>query len=261
MRFCLDDSITPVLVEGWSSARQEKLNREVFRLADEDVILLDLNPEEQFPEHPGKENAFSELVALGKKLFPIVRRIVEMRTLEELIGIFSGDFDPESLASPQELEKTDILEQFWTSLANFQAIRSLGVVKDWGISSASGIGIFKLWHDFLKSKNLKLQQPEGSFTGWEITNLLDAPTAVLNAYPFCRRGRVLPQSPGSVWLLNESQRARLGLLSYETIRNWERYYFFRLILASNHAQIYCFRNLEQNQNRVALWRASADCWC
>lgn len=249
MRFCLDDSITPVLVEGWSSARQEKLNREVFRLADEDVILLDLNPEEQFPEHPGKENAFSELVALGKKLFPVVRRIVEMRTLEELIGIFSGDFDPESLASPQELEKTDILEQFWTSLANFQAIRSLGVVKDWGdIFRHPGIGIFKLWHDFLKSKNLKLQQPEGSFTGWEITNLLDARNRSFERIAILQAVEgVLPQSPGSVWLLNESQRARLGLLSYETIRNWERYYFFRLILASNHAQIYCFRNLEQNQ--------------
>lgn len=248
-RFCLETEIPSILVLDWDALQQEELRREIFRLAAEDVIMLDIHPEEQFPSTNDSPTAYPLLCDLCKRLFPIVLRIVHIGGIEELSALLGAELEPRKLCSSEELEKTDVLEQFWTSMANFSAIESLGVVRNWAdVFSFPGIGIYRLWLDFLKPVVLRCTMPDRASSPWEITNLLDSRNRKFQNLTFLQVVEgILPQAPGSVWLLNESQRARLGLLSYDTIRSWERYYFFRLVLCSGNVQIFTYRNQEQNQ--------------
>jgi hypothetical protein len=46
--------------------------------------------------------------------------------------------------------------------------------------------------------------------------------------------------------LNETQRSKLGLKTYDEIRNWKWYYFLRLLMVSQRVRIYCHAHKEQD---------------
>jgi hypothetical protein len=249
-RYCLDEDVCAIILKNWNSTGQNMLNREIFKLADTAVIVLDIHPAQQFTDFESKAFAYPHLFALCKELFSIVEKILQIRRIADLSELFTNELEPKKLCSQDELNKTDILEQFWKALANFSAIESLNVVRDWSlIFDEPGIGIFDLWISFLKPVTLAYASRESYGERWEITNLLDSRNRSFDAVAVLQVVEgVLPQSPGSVWLLNENQRAKLGLISYDTIRNWERYYFFRLLLTGGDSTLFTYRN--QAQNRV-----------
>jgi hypothetical protein len=248
-RYCLDSEIPSCLLENWTEAQQELLTREIFALADSEVIMLDINPLEQFGNLPQDKSSYPLLCMLCQALFSKLSGILSLTGIRQLSELFAGELEPRRFCAKEELQKTDILEQFWTALANFMGTESLNIVADWSlIFSHPGIGIFGLWLDFLKPVLLRFNSPQSSKDSWEISNLLDSRNRSFANLAFLQVVEgILPQAPGSVWLLNEGQRARLGLLSYEVIRNWERYYFFRLVLTTPRVQIFTYRDLEMNQ--------------
>ncbi|MDD2596273.1 MAG: PD-(D/E)XK nuclease family protein [Candidatus Cloacimonetes bacterium] len=247
--YLCDPAIPPLLEPDWDNARQQRLEREIFALADEEVLYLDINPRAQFECDPMYYEKYRLLAQICSKTFAYAREILNLNSIKELSELCADSLDPRQFCSPEELGKTDILEQYWTALANFMGAETLGIVEDWRlIFEHPGAGIFGLWLDYLKPALLHYQASKRSQPGWEVSNLLDCRNRSFRHVAFLQLVEgILPQAPGAVWLLNEGQRARLGLLSYEVIRNWEHYYFFRLLLTAQSVQIYTYRNMEQNQ--------------
>jgi len=238
-----DPRFPQMLDPEWEPLQQEKLMRELFKLSGDGTLYLDMEPWAQF----SNDKKFQLVPQLCRKLFSLVRDILNLENCEDLISLISDELDPQKLASAEEQNKTDLLAQVWTAMANFRAVEELGVVSTWhGIFPALGSGIFRLWLDFLKPICLSLRQ-EKSTCSWEISNLLDSRNRNWDTLFFLQmvEGSV-PQSPDPVWLLNEAQRGRLGMIRYDDIRAWERYYFFRLVFSAKVIHIFSYRNPERN---------------
>ncbi|MDD2507332.1 MAG: PD-(D/E)XK nuclease family protein, partial [Candidatus Cloacimonetes bacterium] len=246
--YLTDSTIPPLILPEWDLTKQNRLERELFCLADEEVLYLDIYPRAQFDTDPTYKEKYNLLEQLCSKVFAFAREILALDSISELSELCASSLDPARFCSLDELEKTDILEQYWAALANFLGAETLGIVEDWhNIFDQPGAGIFGLWMDYLKPALLRYKLPERSIRGWEISNLLDSRNRSFRNVAFFQLVEgILPQAPGAVWLLNEGQRARLGLLSYEIIRHWERYYFFRLVFTAQNVQIYTYRNMEKN---------------
>ena len=92
--------------------------------------------------------------------------------------------------------------------------------------------IFKLWLDYLAAAKVRRKLKKDRVL-YQVSNLLDSRNLRYDEVIIfnCMEG-ILPQNPEPVWLLNQAQKQRLGLKNYDVIRDWERYYFLRLILGS-----------------------------
>lgn len=247
-RFFMNQELVHGICKQWNAIKQEQLRREIFSLADEEVLYLDFDIRAQFGNQDSNRDKYSLLPLLCETIFAWARGIINLQDLADLAKLFTEKLNPEVLCSENELAKTDVLEQFWTALANFSATESLGIVQKWyNVFEHPGFGIFALFMDFLKPIQLKYSLTETINDCWEVTNILDSRNRSFKHLAFMQMVEgVLPQTPGAVWLLNEAQRARLGLLSYEVIRNWERYYFYRLVMCAEQVQIFTYRNMEMN---------------
>lgn len=240
-----DPHMARIICPGWRNEDQVMLMQELFGLSKDGILYLDLEPEDQF----GQSKSHLHTMDLCRKLFSLVQKILAIRSIADLIELSSDLLDPQYIASDLELSKTDLLPKVFTALANFGAIEELGLVEDWEkIFEHPGIGIFGLWLDFLKSQSLRYEAT-ASASKWEISNLLDSRNRSYDYPVFLQMVEgIMPKSPEAIWLLNEVQRRHLGMISYDDIRDWERYYFFRLVLCAKEATIFCYQNQEKNIN-------------
>ena len=241
-----DHRYPALLQKGWDAVKQDALLRELFKLSADEILYLDLNPLAQFGMET--DSKYPLVAHLCTKLFAWVRSILDLKNIKELIQLCNHELAPEAFCSSEELAKTDILPQIWTALANFNAVENLAVVQDWAaVFPVVGGALFRLWLDYVKPVSLKLQLHTEGKGSWEISNLLDYRNRRQDNLVILQMVEgILPQSPGAVWLLNEAQRARLGLLNYEIIRSWERYYFFRMVFTARQVSIYTYQNAEKS---------------
>lgn len=243
MRYCLDLGFNQSLLEGWDEAKQELLRKEIFKLCKDQVLYLDIEEESCF----GLSDKEGVIYGLVERLFALLKKVFALSSIEELIELIDKDLNPIDYCSKEEMDKSDILEEIWKSLANFSTAERLGIVQDWSaIFDNPAVGIFGLWLDFVKSQRFGLSSDKPQ-CGWEVTNLFDARNRSFKnlAILQCVEG-VLPQNPAPVWLLSEAQRKRFGFLAYDTIRAWDRYYFMRLVFLAKEVDIYTYSNVEEN---------------
>jgi hypothetical protein len=247
IRYLRDPRFPALLLPDWDSLWQDQLLREIFALSDQELLYLDLEPQAQFNPHTDPKAKYQLLPQIVAKLSSVITQIQDLRSTKDLLRLFEEQLDPQSICSADELSKTDILAQIWTAMANFCAAEELGVVTDWELIFPNvGAGLFRLWLDFVKPIRLRYQSQKPASGSWEISNLLDARNRHFEHLAILQMVEgTLPQAPGAVWLLNEAQRAKLGLLTYETIRAWERYYFFRLVFCARSVSLYSYRNGEK----------------
>ena len=136
------------------------------------------------------------------------------------------------LLQEHEKQYTDIIPVFWTQMANFMAIENLGLINSWKQifeEDTLGENLLDLLLNYLKSAKISIQRNEKLSPEWEISNLLDSRNRAITKVAFFQMIEgIVPSNPTPVWLFNESQRAKLGLKTYNDVRKWERYYFFRL---------------------------------
>ena len=154
----------------------------------------------------------------------------------------------DKLLEDNEKQLTDIIPVFWERMANFTATETLGLISSWQqifTEESIGLNLLDLLLNFLKTAKISYSRKEILSPEWEISNLLDTRNRSFSTVVFLQmiEGKV-PSSPTPVWLFNEAQRAKLGLKTFDDIRNWERYYFFRLLLCSERAVCFSYENQE-----------------
>lgn len=235
----------------WTETDRHQALDQLRRLAMEAVLYIDLDLN-LFAADPQDER-YKLLIDLLGKHFALLDRLSQLASLEAVSACFDtpNGLDLKRLCSPEELASTDILDRFYERLANFGGIEELGLVADWKLFfNASGTalasGLWKLWMDHLAGASVsKYASPSAPL--YDIANLMDSrnlqydEVIVLN----CVEG-ILPSNPEAVWLLNEVQRKKLGLKHFELVRQWERYYFLRLVLGSQTTTLYCYRDEERD---------------
>ncbi len=223
----------------------DRLSRADILYMDTDMILFDLMD---------NDHQFQSLKKLLIPYFHALKNFSRVSSIKNLLDLLDNDggLSIQRLATDTELQFSDLLPKLWERSSNFASIENLKIVTDWTVIFPDGdrsvaIGIIQLFLQFLKTATLSYKSNVVNTPKYLITDLMDSRNqsydnlVVLNAL----EGE-MPQAPSAIWLLNETQRKRLGLKTWEDIRQWERYYFFRLIFSAKHAQIFTYSNQESN---------------
>ncbi|HNQ43143.1 MAG TPA: PD-(D/E)XK nuclease family protein, partial [Candidatus Cloacimonadota bacterium] len=241
----LDAGLLSVLCPQWDDTAHACFKEELFKLSADEVLYLDIQPQNQLARMPYTLDMIEKLRAL-------ITEISGINTIAGLLSLLAREqpLAPERICTPEELEYTDIRPKLWEAAANFSTAETLGIVQNWSVifpPAELAEGILRLWLDFIKPIRLSRMLLNPVQPAWEIINLLDSRNRKYVTLAFFNMvENVLPSSPSPVWLLNESQRGLIGLKTYKDIRGWERYYFFRLLLCAQEVQIYTHRNLDKN---------------
>lgn len=241
MKYFIAPKLLLPLCPEWQKEDFVAFEQELFHLHRLEILYLDLNVQAQFTEPQGR------LYQFCLALTTLLNEIMQISSIAELANLLNSALSMQRFSSVEELQKTDLQPQLWSAMANFSATESLGLVSSWAdIFEMPAIGIFELWLDYVKSVQLKLKQIDDFDAVWEISNLLDARNRSFDRLAiFNLVEGILPQAPSPIWLLHEQQRKMLGLKTYDDIRDWERYYFFRLLFAAKEVQLFSYTDADK----------------
>lgn len=186
------------------------------------------------------------------KLLVKYSEIFSMQQMSEIVAT-----DVKALCSSWELSYTDLPEQIFTALPDFQAPADAGIISDYSNlfsvgrnqtkAMAISSGIMKLFLDYLRFKEFSVTIAQQQKERIRITSLVDSRNLLYhNPIIMNVTEGILPQSRKTPFLLSENQRNQLGLKTYEDIRLRDKYYFYRMIAVSDNPTLYTIKNIEAN---------------
>ena len=231
-------------IPGISELQINSVWLEVNALMQNDFLYVD--------EHVFDSESKSCLRIIVCGFISMVRSFTAIKNISQLCALIDspGVLELDRLITAQESEYTDIKSCFWERIANFAAIDKMEIVPTWTEvykEEGCGAGLLELLLSFIKSAMLSYRKLDKPNKQWEISNLLDSRNRTFSRVAFFQLIEgLLPGNPSPVWLFNETQRLKLGLKSYSDIREWERYYFLRLVLSTQEVQCYTYKNLERD---------------
>ena len=238
--FARPQMLLPLCPE-WTDQDFVAFERELYELLNREVLYLDTDPARQFDQEE------SRLFRFATSLNAVLDDIMRITEIGDLADLLSTSLAVERYSTAMERDNTDLLPKVWSAMANFSAIQDLGLISSWSeLFEIPCLGVFELWLDYLKSIRLKRDIDLESKPQWEVSNLLDARNRVFQrVVTFNLVEGVLPTAPNPIWLLNEHQRKVLGLKTYDDIREWERYYFFRLVFCAKEVLLFSYLDAEK----------------
>jgi hypothetical protein len=225
---------------------------ELQYLLDHDILYIDNDL--QLLDRLGRKQGFPALEPFLKAHFALLDKLSRVDGVTALLNLIdvSGGLEVAKACSEEELLHSDVLEVFYERLVNFASLEAMGLTLPWqevfgteGIALAASI--LKLFLESISSGRVHYHKHANSQPVYDVSNLLDLRNLSYDKVVFFHaiEGEV-PSNPSPVWLLNEFQRARIGLKSYADLRQRERYFFFRSILSSSEAVIFTYRNMEKD---------------
>jgi len=237
----------------WGKDERDALLSEFRRLFEQDILYVD--KELSLFHILDHRQPFALLPQILIPHFALLEQLLRVRRPAGLIDLIDIDegLRIKEMCSEEELLYSDILEQFYERLANFASLEKLGIVDDWpGLfgerTNDLGANILWLFLEALSGARVSHKGLSNADEGkFEISNLLDLRNLSYDTVAFFHaiEGEY-PKNPEPVWLFNESQRKAIGLKDYPTLRDRDRYYFFRQVFTSRKVLIYCYRNMEKD---------------
>jgi len=190
-----------------------------------------------------------------KSFLKFLEKYSEIFSMQEMSEIVATDV--QTFCSKWELDFTDLPEQIFTALPDFQAPADAGIITDYDTLFSVGrnqtkamsisSGIMKLFLDYLRFKEFSVTLAKQEKERIRITSLVDSRNLLYhNPIILNVTEGILPQSRKTPFLLSENQRSQLGLKTYEDIRLRDKYYFYRMIAVSDNPTLYTIKNIEAN---------------
>jgi len=217
---------------------QESVRDFIFELIDNDFRFLDLELIKS------RKPAF---LPLFENIFSLITKFRATSSIKELIEFLQVDVDLDYLLSDLNT-KSNLVEVFYESLADFISIEEIELVADWKKVFPQKLpeNLLKLFLDYFKSKKLKLEI-EAKQTNFDITTLQDTRNLDFdNLFILNVVEGILPDKKHTQFLLSENQRKDLGLKTYEDITLRDKFYFYRLFSNSRNPVAFTRNNLEEN---------------
>jgi len=234
----------------WNNAAIDKFLAFVCRFSEEDILYLDFDLQVlSILKWPVTELENIELLADIVSLLQRLSNIKSAKDLADFIDSRSG-IEIDQLLTDEEKTSTNLKEAFYTALANFIAIDELSLVENWQSLYPDfplSACIFALFVNFLKPRKYRISEAKDNAFKATVTNVMDTRNLKADKLSFLNLTEgILPGSRTPVWLFNEKQRNDLGLKTWGTIRNWERYYFYRIIATASEVRCYTIVNIDDN---------------
>jgi hypothetical protein len=233
-----------------SDLQRDNLIGWLCHLAEQNVLYLDF--ELNIASFPSCKPQQADSEAPLKDLFALLEQIDSITSISDLIAILDSPSGIRvgSLITEQESNCSDLSRCFYEAVANFYALEELKLVENWQAlypETSLAAGIFDLFLHFLKPRTYNLYRfvPEGNKA--IITNLMDTRNLRAEQITFLNlvEGE-LPSRRTPVWLFNDKQNQHFGLKTWDDLRRWERYYFFRLLSAAKDVLLYTINNQGKN---------------
>lgn len=249
---CSQDEFIHYYHPEWTSAEKTALLEEIKLLLDQDILYVDTDS--SVLGFFAKKSSFPLLSPILTAHFALLERLSRISSPRELVDFVDNDqgLRIRQMCGATELQYSNILDQFYERLANFASLDQLEIVSAWnGLFGSEGIAlaaaVLQLFLESLASARIRYNTTQTAQPPFEISKLLDLRNLSYETVVFFHaiEGEI-PSNPGSVWLLNETQRGKLGLKSYPDLRERERYYFLRMILSSSHSYLYTYRNQDKD---------------
>ncbi len=237
---------------GLSAGEKEALLEELRYLLQKDILYVDKDL--RLLDKLRREQGFGLLGQNLSRHFSLLEKLAKISRPQDLIDLIDAPdgLVTRDLCREEELLHSNILEVFYERLSNFASLETLGGVENWsGLFDCSGTAlaasVLRLFLESLGSAGYSFNQARGADHPTEISNLLDLRNLRHEqVYFFHAVEGEIPSNPSPVWLLNENQRARLGLKSYPDLRERERYYFLRTVLTSRRCVLFTYRDQERD---------------
>ncbi len=181
------------------------------------------------------------------KLF---NKLLSIQNLNNFIAVFDHNDGIllSKIINQDNLDKTDILEQFYEVLSNLSSIEELSIVQSWKEVFCKKPLIISILRFFLESvKGIMVSFKSENQGLISFNTLVDTRNLSYEKiiYFHLTEG-ILPKSKAIDFLFTEAQRKILGLKTYEDIRLREKYYFFRNILNTQESHLFCIENEDDN---------------
>jgi len=252
----------------WDERQLDKFTAFICRFSENDVLYLDTGLE--IIKLKPFENSAPECVDLLKVIMALLIRLAKTNSIRNMIEIIDSKdgISIKDLLSDEEKHCSNLLESFYEGLANFMSMDELALVKDWQSlypNMEVSAGILDLFMTFIKPKTYRFYFQDVSKPTATVTNLMD--TRNLQAEKVTFLNLVEGELPGgreAVWLFNEKQRKAIGLKTWEDIRNWERYYFYRILASAKEVELYTIFSQDKNiepssfMNELTLFTAGKE---
>ncbi|MBD3386594.1 hypothetical protein GF407_16945 [candidate division KSB1 bacterium] len=231
------------------SALRDKLLAHIYHLVDNDVKYTDFHLE-NIREDQVKEPLYA--------ILDVVKRFSQLESMSDLVDLINAEngVDLQKIFTHEERSGSDLVERFYQLLFDFQTVEQLNIIESWqhyfssppGANPHLGLsqGILRLFLDYMKAKQIKYNYKTDTsrmhFTTLFDTRNIDYQSlAILNL----SEGKI-PSTRQIPYLFTEIQRKRLGLKTYEDIKLWEKYYFFRLIFTAKKVFLFSQKNIDEN---------------
>ncbi len=235
LEFALCDDLLEYFVS--SAAEREKFRAQLFEWKDNDLQFID--------EKLISQN--NDLAQQIGSIFFYLRDFLKINDLEDLRKFLLEKTKITSLFSIEKT-KTNIEETFFQAFSDFLSIAEIGIVQDWKqiFPKNTALSILQLLLSYLKAKKISYQIPKKK-KFITITNLQNTRNlSFQNIFILNLIEGVLPDRKHTQFLFSENQRKELGLKSYEDITLRDKYYFYRLLTASEQAFLFTLSDLEEN---------------
>ena len=230
---------------------REQIIESLYSLIENDYKYVDLF-DTVFKINP-KNNARD----FTKSIVDLIINLFKIKDINGFIRFINDNIDIETILTKKELLYSKIKEIFYQSLADFNSIEELNLVKNWDGYFCFGknleknvsvsTGILKLFLNYFKFCSVEYSYEKFHPNRIGVTNLEDTRNiqydnvAVLNLIE-----GVLPSAHQIPFLFTEKQRQVLKLKTYDDVKLREKYYFFRLILNAKNVTLFTQKNINEN---------------
>ncbi len=232
---------------------QQKLLEYIDTLAENDYKYIYLQDKPGIPVNDDRINT------LLQKIITFCRQMGQIKTIKEFIQFIDtpDGIMIKNIVTRDERLHSDILDVFYRLLSDFSSLENPALVRNWqdfftgkhhrikGYTIAGSL--VKLFLEYVQQRRIRLTFKKPNMDRLDVTDLQDTrnisfrSVAVLNVI----EGQI-PHASRIQFLFTEKQRSVLGLKTWEDVRLWEKYYFYRLVLSTPNVFLFTQQNTDQN---------------
>ncbi|HPI71968.1 MAG TPA: hypothetical protein PK843_07745 [bacterium] len=188
----------------------------------------------------------------------LVQRALGLQTMQGLIEWIDAEDGVRirEIISEDEKNHSDILDVFYSSLADFYTLSSLDFLADWqevfapehrSDRTAVSRGWLRLLLEYLNGKRIHFSTAVPAVPQVQVLSLADTRNQTYERVILLNLVEgVLPSAPVTPFLFNDHQRKELGLTTHEQVRMREKKAFAALIFTTPEVHLLARKNTENN---------------